>query len=209
MRQATWGLIALLSFGVAGYAVVAYGTRPLGVGVHPDMRAAFGAHRVGIYLHVFASAVALLLGPLQFATRLRTARPALHRLLGRIYLGVGVLVGGLAGLYMAAFAYGGTTSTLGFGMLALLWLYTGARAFAAARARDVAAHRAWMLRNFSLALAAVTLRIQLGASFALGLPFEKVYPALAWLSWLPNLGVAEWLVRSGSASRARAHLASE
>lgn len=207
MRLVTWWLIALLSFGVAGYAVIAYGARPLGIAVHPEMRAAFEAHRAAIYLHVFGSAVALLLGPLQFATRLRRARPALHRFLGRLYLGAGVLAGGLAGLYMAAFAYGGTISTLGFGTLALLWLYTGARAFAAARARDFAAHRAWMMRNFGLALAAVALRLQLGASFALGLPFESVYPALAWLCWLPNLAAAEWLVRRETAARARPHLA--
>lgn len=207
MRKTAWALAALFSFSVAAYAVIGYGARPLGAGVHPDMRAVFQAHRVAVYLHVFGSAVALLLGPLQFAARLRGARPALHHLLGRLYLGAGVLAGGLAGLYMAAFAYGGAISSLGFGALALLWLYTGARAFAAARARDFAAHRAWMVRNFALALAAVTLRLQLGGSLALGLPFESVYPALAWLCWLPNLAAAEWLVRREAAARARSTLA--
>lgn len=195
MRLASYGLLCLLSFGVAGYAIVTYGTLPLGASVHPDMRATFEGHRLGIYCHVFASAVALLLGPLQFSSRLRTARPDVHRLSGRIYLGLGVLVGGLAGLYMSAFAYGGAVSSVGFALLALVWLYTGVRAYASARRRNFAEHRAWMIRNFSLAFAAVTLRIYSGLFFAGGLPFELFYPPLAWISWIPNLVVAEYLVR--------------
>ena len=135
MHAASYGLICLLSIGVAVYALVSYALFPLGASVHPDMRATFELHRIGIYSHVFAAAVALLLGPLQFSRRLRTAHPALHRVSGRIYLVAGVCVGGLAGLYMAMFAYGGIVSSIGFALLALAWLYTGARAYAAARAR--------------------------------------------------------------------------
>src|SRR5687768_16562857 len=56
----------LLAFGVAAYAVLAYSLLPLGSLVHPDMRASFLAHEVGIYAHIFASVVALSLGPFQF-----------------------------------------------------------------------------------------------------------------------------------------------
>jgi uncharacterized membrane protein len=187
VQRAAFGLFAALSVGVAAYALVAYSVLPIGASVHPDMRASFEVHRIGIYTHVFCAALALLLGPLQFSRVLRTARPALHRWTGRIYLGVGVGVGGVSGLYAAAFAYGGLVSTAGFGLLALVWLYTGARAWQAVRARDFVAHREWMLRNYALSLAAVTLRVYLGIALAAGLPFEMVYPALAWLSWIPNI----------------------
>ena len=110
MRPAGFALLVVLSLGVAGYAMGVYGFLPLGAAVHPDMRATFVAHRAGIYVHVFASAVALVLGPLQFSTRLRTARPGLHRWSGRFYLGVGILLGGLAGLFMAFHAAGGRGS---------------------------------------------------------------------------------------------------
>jgi uncharacterized membrane protein len=163
--------------------------------VHPDLRATFEAHRTGIYAHVFASLVALALGPFQFAARLRTARPALHRWSGRVYLGVGVLVGGAAGLYLAGHAFGGPVARLGFACLALAWLYTGLRAYIAIRARDVVSHRRWMVRNFSLTFAAVTLRLWLPASVAAGAPFDLAYAAVAWLCWVPNLVAAELLLR--------------
>ena len=108
MRLAGYVALIVLSLGVAGYAVGVYGFLPMGAVLHPDMRATFEAHRTAVYVHIFASAVALALGPLQFSTRLRTTRLGLHRWLGRLYLGVGVLGGGLAGLSMALHAFWGS-----------------------------------------------------------------------------------------------------
>jgi uncharacterized membrane protein len=188
-------ILALLSVGVAGYALVAYGLLPLGVLLHPDMQATYRAHPLGIYLHVFAASTALLLGPFQFSAHLRVRHPGLHRLSGRIYLLAGVLLGGLAGLYMSALAYGGPPARLGFALLALAWLYTGLRAYLAVRARELAAHRRWMVRNFALAFAAVTLRLWLPAFMASGMDFAIAYPLVAWLCWVPNLLFAQWLLR--------------
>ena len=139
--------------------------------------------------------MALLIGPFQFVGSLRRAAPALHRWLGRIYLGIGVLVGGLAGLYMAQHAFGGIVSRLGFASLALGWLYTGLNAWLAIRARDIAAHREWMIRNFALTFAAVTLRLQVPIWVnLLGTDYTGVLPIIAWACWVPNLIVAEWLI---------------
>jgi|MudIll2142460700_1097286.scaffolds.fasta_scaffold30897_3 uncharacterized membrane protein len=195
MRLTGFALLVVLSLGVAGYAMGVYGFLPLGAGVHPDMRATFEAHRTGIYVHVFASAVALVLGPLQLSSRLRAARPGLHRWAGRVYLGAGVLPGGLAGLFMAFHAFGGPGSRFGFGCLALAWLFTGFRAYRSIRAGDTASHRRWMIRNFALTFAAVTLRLWLPAAVASGIPFEVAYPVVAWLCWVPNLLTAELLLR--------------
>src|SRR5687767_9218185 len=94
------GIISLyfLALGVAAYAVLAYALMPLGDLVHPDMKLSFNAHKAGIYTHVFAAAVALALGPFQFSTGLRQKFVRIHRAIGRTYLGVGVLLGGLSGL---------------------------------------------------------------------------------------------------------------
>jgi len=178
---------------VAGYAVLAYALLPLGAMVYPDMRPAFIAHKAGIYTHVFAASLAMLIGPFQFSARLRQRHGGVHRWLGRTYLGVGVLVGGLAGLYMSAFAFGGMVAKLGFACLALAWLFTGLRAYQAIRRGRVAEHRKWMVRNFSLTFAAVTLRIYLPSAAIAGIPFETAYPLVAWLCWIPNLMVAEML----------------
>lgn len=194
MRVTSFRIMGLLSIGVAAYAIAVYGLLPLGAFVHPDIRPAFLAHPGGIYLHVFGAAVALALGPFQFSSRLRRDHPTFHRWSGRFYLGAGVLIGGLAGLYMAMHAYGGGVSRIGFAALALAWLYTGVRAYLAIRAGDVVTHRAWMVRNFALAFAAVTLRLYLPPSMIAGIPFELAYPVIAWLCWVPNLVVAEWLL---------------
>lgn len=186
--------VVVASVLVTGYALIAYSLFPAGATVHPDMRSTYATHSLGIYLHIFGSAVALGLGPWQFFPRLRSNRPALHRWLGRLYLGVGVLIGGVAGLYMAQFALGGGLARTGFTALALLWLLTGLMAYLSIRGGNIAAHRRWMLRNFALTFAAVTLRIYLPVPLAAGLPFEPAYAVIAWLCWLPNLLVVElWL----------------
>ena len=127
------------------------------------------------------------LGPLQFSSRLRSRRLALHRWIGRLYLGAGVLIGGGAGFYMALHAFGGLAARLGFACLAVAWLYTGLRAYLAIRARNIPLHRAWMVRNFALTFAAVTLRIYVPASMAGAVAFEAAYPYIAWACWIPNL----------------------
>lgn len=193
MRTAGYIALLILSLGVAAYALVAYSIFPLGAAVHPDMRTAFAAQGAVIYLHVFGSAAALLLGPFQFLSKLRIARPHLHRWIGRVYLGAGVLVGGVAGFFSSFHAFGGPVARLGFACLAIAWLFTGVRAYSAIRAGDPVAHRRWMVRNFALAFGAVTLRLWLPASVVAGMLFEVAYPMVAWLCWVPNLLVAEWL----------------
>lgn len=197
MRSTGLVLLYFLSLGVAAYGLVGYGAMPLGALVHPDMKAGFIANPIGVYLHVFAAAVALFLGPFQFSARLRRDRVQVHRWMGRIYLGVGVLVGGLSGLYISQFAFGGVVAKLGFATLAVCWLYTGMRAYLAIRRREIDDHRKWMVRNFSLAFAAVMLRLYIPASVVGGADFAVAYPIIAWLCWVPNVIVAEWRFNMG------------
>ncbi len=134
----------------------------------------------------------ILVGPFQFSTRLRTTRTQLHRWMGRAYLGVGVFIGGLSGLYISQFAFGGLAAKLGFATLAASWLYTGVRAYLAVRPKAILEHRRWMVRNFSLAFAAVMFRLYIPASTVAGIDFAVAYPVIAWLCWLPNLAFTEW-----------------
>jgi uncharacterized membrane protein len=195
MRLTSSTAIIFLSLGVVAYAVAVYGLLPLGAAVHPDMRATFESHdRFGIYTHVFASAFALALGPFQFLAWLRSDRPALHRWLGRLYLGLGVLVGGLAGLFVAFNAFGGPVARTGFVCLAIAWLFSGFKAYRAIRSRDVASHRRWMMRNFALTFAAVTLRLWLPSMLISGVSIDVAYQIVAWLCWVPNIIVAELLL---------------
>jgi uncharacterized membrane protein len=170
---------------------------PLGDAVHPEMKRAFEAHPVGIYAHISAGAIALLLGPFQFLTRLRQRWPGLHRGIGRVYLGVGVLIGGSAGLYMSQYAFGGPIARIGFALLAVLWLFSGWKALAAIRRGDIVRHREWMVRNFSLTFAGVMLRLWLMGSFIAQIRFEESYHYIAWLCWVPNLIFAQCQITLG------------
>lgn len=194
MRAKSWrfGTTVVLCTGVAGYALWAYGGGVQRVPVHPEMAAAFDEHRLLITVHAIGASVALLLGPLQFLDHLRARAPRAHRMLGYLYLVLGVGVGGTAGVMLARFSFGGLVSHVGFGTLGCLWLFTGFMALAAAKRRHFDAHRLWMERNFALTLAAVTLRLYVPASVAAGVRFEEFYPAVAWLCWVPNLIVVEW-----------------
>ena len=185
-------LLYFFALGIAGYTIFAYGFLPLGSLIHPDLKASFLARPYGIYSHAFASLIALALGPFQFSANCRKNHPAFHRWLGRIYLTIGVMIGGLAGLYISLYAFGGPIAKLGFATLAILWIYTGLRAYLAIRKGHIEKHRKWMIRNFSLTFAAVTLRLYLPLSTAIGIEFAIAYPFITWLCWVPNLIFAEW-----------------
>lgn len=196
-------IVSTLSILVATYALIAYAAWPLGAVLHPDVRPSFAAHpAVVLYAHVFAAAVALLVGPLQFSSRLRTRWPGAHRWLGLIYLGVGVLIGGVSGALLAWQAYGGPWSRAGFMTLALAWLASGGVALLKIRRGEVEAHRRWMIRNFGLSLAAVSLRLSLPALVAGGVPMPVAYPLVAWLCWLPQAAWIEWRLAGGASAAA-------
>lgn len=194
-----YSLIAL-ALGISAYAVLVYGLMPIGKVVHPDMRANFEAHAALVYTHIFASSIALALGALQFSKTLRAHHLPWHRWLGRIYLAFGVIPGGLAGLLMAFHAYGGLVSQLGFGLLAGLWLFSGVSAYRAIRGGDLKSHQEWMIRNYALTCAAISLRLYLPLSMVAGIPFEFAYPAIAWLCWVPNLIYARWMIAQNRSS---------
>jgi hypothetical protein len=138
--------------------------------------------------------LATIIGPFQFLPRIITNRYLkLHRWLGRTYLG-GVLFGGLAGLYMAFLAYGGPPARLGFGLLAILWLLSGFMAYRHIRRKEIQHHRQWMVRNYALTFAGITLRLWIIVLQVAGVEFIEAYITVAWLCWVPNLMIAEVIV---------------
>ncbi len=154
----------------------------------------YSAHMMAILTHIVGSMMATILGPFQFLPKIITNRYLnLHRWLGRTYL-MGVLVGGFGGLYMAFLAYGGLVARLGFGILAIVWLLTGLMAYQKIRRKEIQIHRQWMVRNYALTFAAVTLRLWLILFQVVGVEFIDAYITVAWLSWVPNLIIAEFII---------------
>lgn len=154
-----------------------------------------------LVVHVAGAIIALALGSVQFLPALRRGAGPPHRWVGRVYV-VGCLVGGTAGLILAAGSHAGPIASAGFGSLALLWIAVNLLGWRAAVRGRIADHRRWMVRSWALTLAAVTLRLYLPLVMSLGLPFLPWYRAISFLAWVPNLIAAElWLRRSGSGRR--------
>ena len=65
--------------------------------------------------------------------------------------------------------------------------------------RRFALHGAFMFRSYALTLSAITLRAYTYLIDLTLLPItpREIYILTAWLSWVPNLLFAEWLVRRG------------
>ena len=163
----------------------------------PDMLHHAAARPLALWTHVAAASVAMAAGVPQFLPRLRTRWRALHRWTGRIY-GVAVMLGAVSGFVLGATALGGPVTQTGFATLAFLW---GGVTFIALRhavARRIDLHRRWMIRSFALTFAAVTLRLQVPIwVLSLGTDYTGVLPIIAWTCWVPNLIIAEWLIRRG------------
>lgn len=148
-----------------------------------------------LLIHAVAGSVALVVGPLQFVRPLRARFPLVHRLTGLVYVAA-CAVSVPAAFMLALGSTAGPLAGAGFGVLAmLLTLCTFVGLHKAVRQR-FSAHREWMIRSYALTGAAVTLRLMLLATGLAGLDFEQSYLAIAWLSWIANLGLAETYIRS-------------
>jgi hypothetical protein len=106
-------------------AIAVYATRYF---LSPPDDNHFSRYIVPLRLHIAGGMGALLAGPWQFYERLRARAMNLHRWLGRFYL-LEVGLGSVAGLAMAVVSEQGLPTHLGFGMLAVLWFFTGLQAY--------------------------------------------------------------------------------
>jgi uncharacterized membrane protein len=157
-------------------------------------------HEFALGVHVLSGMLALLIGPFQFARRLRRRFVPVHRFMGATYVASATALG-VTGLILAPTAYTGLVASAGFTVLDLLMLFTTWTAVRMILAGRYGEHRRWMIRSFSLIMAGVMLRVWMpiyGGLAAVGIvdfSFETAYAAVAWLCWVPNLLLAIWFTR--------------
>jgi Predicted membrane protein (DUF2306) len=173
----------------------------LGAGPVPPLIAQNALREPWLVLHAGAGATALLLSPLQLMPSLRRRAPKLHRGVGIVYV-LGCTLGAASGAVLAYGSAAGIVASVGFGSLSLVWLFTTTAGWLAAARGRAAQHGQWMLRSFSLTYAAVTLRVYLAVLPLLPVAFLNGYRAIAFLCWVPNLLVAELLLRRARAQSA-------
>ena len=123
---------------------------------HPAAFAAMAAHMI-------MGAVILVLGPIQLMGGLRRRWPVVHRWTGRLYLATSVVagVGGL-GFIVTRGTIGGAWMNVGFGLYGVLMVLGAEESYRHARGLRFAAHRAWSLRLFALAIGSWLYRMDYG-----------------------------------------------
>jgi len=104
--------------------------------------------------HILAGTLALLIGPINFSSRIRQRHLQLHRILGRVYV-ISVFIGSFTGIALAA----GRPGLPGTAMQAAAWMVCTTAAFITARNRHVIQHRQWMARSYAVTFTFVSSRV--------------------------------------------------
>lgn len=144
------------------------------------------------YSHVLAAGIILLVGFFQLLIGFRSQMRQLHKLMGGVYAYGIVFFAAPGGLVMSFFVERGPWVLLSFLLQTLLWFVFTILAVQKARKREVASHRNWILRSYSLTFAAVTLRLYVFITVGtVDLTDPSAYGIIAWLSWTLNLLAVE------------------
>jgi uncharacterized membrane protein len=162
--------------------------------------ARFVAAPVPVVIHIIGASLFCVLGALQLVPGTYRARPAWHRLAGRVLVVAG-MAAALSGLWMTQ-SYAlppelqggllyGFRMLIGTAMAAALAL-----GWRAALRRKLGAHRAWMIRAYAIGQGAGTQAlIMLPPALIIGEVRGLPRDLLMIAAWLINLAVAEWAIR--------------
>ncbi len=152
------------------------------------------AYAVAFYIHIFSAPVVLVNGLILLNDAIRQRYSTLHRWLGRIHVGVLLLLVLPTSVAMSRNAFGGWPAGLSFVLLSAATAACTVMGVVYARRRQFDTHRRWMNRSYVLICSAVALRLISGAAGVIGVPNpEAAYIAAAWCSWLLPLAAYELL----------------
>jgi len=159
----------------------------------------FARYPVLTLVHILPALVFLVLGPWQFSQAFRARHLQWHRRSGRILLICGLVVGGSALVMSFGMpAIGGVNQATATTLFALFFLFALGKAFRHIRRREIALHREWMIRAFSIGLAVATIRPIVALFFATsrftGLTPYEFFGTAFWIGFVLHLIAAEvWI----------------
>jgi uncharacterized membrane protein len=123
-------------------------------------RAYLGTIPFLIVPHVLAGIAALLIGPLQFSSRIRRRSPKFHRALGRVYVCSVVIAAPLA-IILSNHRHDSRAIHFVVANIvqAAIWMITTGAAFLAARNGHFHQHREWMVRSYAVTFTFIGTRV--------------------------------------------------
>lgn len=146
------------------------------------------------YTHVYTSIFVLLSGFLAIL-RKDFGIKNFHKNIGKFYIFLILIFAAPSGIYMGIFANGGIYSKISFVILGCLWWFSTFKAYQLAQQKKFKEHKQWMWRSFALSVSAITLRMWKVIIVYLFHPNPMdVYQIIAWMGWIPNLLLIEYLI---------------
>ena len=214
VRCALWSAVIFLAIVGSAVAVrrmlhlvpvVARGYRPTAVSSNPaaaqfaSLDDLFAHYPILTLVHIVPGLFFMILGPLQFSSTIRARNLRWHRLSGRIFVICGMVIG-LSALVMsfAMPSIGGFNQAAATSLFAAFFLIALCKGFWHIRRREIALHREWMIRAFSVGLAVATIRPIIGMFFATsrfsGLTPHEFFGVGFWIGFVLHLIAAEaWI----------------
>ena len=213
-QRALWSTVILLALiGVAIgvrrtlhlVPIVAHGYHPPAVSSNPRLAQLaalddlFALHPILTLVHIVPGMLFMILGPLQFSSRIRARHLRWHRWSGRVFVVCGLVIG-ISALVMSFGmpAIGGVNQAAATTLFGTFFLFALSKAFWHVRRREVALHREWMIRAFSIGLAVAAIRPIIGVFFATspltGLTPREFFGIAFWIGFVLHLIAAEaWI----------------
>ena len=152
-------------------------------------------YKIAFFTHVYTSIFLMIFGALQFSNYIQKKYIKLHRISGRLYVGILLLLSGPSGLVMSYYANGGLLAQVSFLLLSTFWMLFTFLSLYFILKKQVIKHQKFAIRGFALTLSAISLRLfkYLLVFFFEPLPMDA-YRIAAWSGWTFNLLVAEIII---------------
>jgi uncharacterized membrane protein len=220
-QRAVWSAVVFLA--VIGVAIavrrmthlvpiVVHGYRPPAVVSNPRLAQLgalddlFARHPILTLVHIVPGLLFMILGPLQFSSGIRARHLRWHRLSGRVFVVCGLVIG-ISALVMSFGmpAIGGVNQAAATTLFGAFFLCALCKAFWHIRRREVALHREWMIRAFSIGLAVAAIRPIVGLFFATspltGLAPREFFGIAFWIGFVLHLIAAEVWIHTTAAGQ--------
>ena len=152
-------------------------------------------YQIAFFTHVYTSIFLMFFGALQFSNYIQKKHIKLHRISGRVYVGILLLFSGHSGLVMSYYANGGMFAQVSFLLLSTFWILFTFLSLYFILKKEIIQHQKFAIRSFALTLSAISLRLfkYLLVFFFEPLPMDA-YRIAAWSGWTFNLLVAELII---------------
>ena len=172
-------------------------------GTYPDDSARLAIAPISWFAHVLAGAAFGIIGPVQFVRALRHRFGALHRVLGRIFVLSGAILG-LSSLALLAQVTSQRTPLVDIarGLFGLALLIALALAMLAIRNRDFLRHRAWAIRAYAIGMGLGAVALVFFPIYLItGHPPSGLASDILFVSsWTLTIAFAEMVIRRASRS---------